>query len=179
MTLDIPHDFVLLDTETTGLPHHPKAHVIELGAVLVTGGAVGAAYQSFVRPPTYDPVEAEPARRIHGLGPEHFYHAPAPAEVQQTFFEWRVVNGAHGWPLFAWIGHFDDAMLRRSGFVDLDVFDIRGPARKRLPVEVGKGPLGAVAIRLGIALAERHRALDDARLAALVWLAVRDQVPRG
>lgn len=168
----IPTTFILLDTETTGLPYHPKARVVELGAVLVdeTGVREDRTFQSMVRPDCFDAVEAAGALAVSGLRAEDFYWAPSVYEVDRLFFEWRAEWGLHEVPLFGWQGHFDHQMLERSGFSRLEVLDIKAPAGR---LGAPKGSLGATALKMGIGLDERHRALADAVLAARIWCVLR------
>lgn len=174
MTDRIPDHLIILDTETTGLPHHHKARVIELGAVAVgPSGIFAEHFQSMVWPETFDPEQARGALMVSGITVEEFRTAPKPWTVAESFEAWRLRVCGGLWPLFAWNGHFDHGMLQRSGFA-LDVFDIAPECRRRITTWKSKGTgLAHAAKALDLAQDSAHRALPDALLAAKVWCALR------
>ncbi len=166
-------DAVVLDTETTGLD--PRiARVIEIGAVTLAGGRVNEerAWRSLVAAP--GPIPAG-ASAVHGIVAADLVGAPAFPDAYgalATFIGPRVV-----------IGHtigFDLAVLgRECGLAGLDppawpTLDTRLLAQVVDPQLAGFS-LEALAAWLDIPVADRHRALGDARLTARIFLGL---VPR-
>lgn len=71
------HRFLVIDTETTGLD--PAEHrAVEVAAVLVKGGQIGAAFTSYINPGRPIPPGAS---AIHGLTDQDVFDAPGLAEV--------------------------------------------------------------------------------------------------
>jgi|GEM_PF-5738422 len=175
--------FVVLDTETTGLPHQSFARVIEIGAVVV-GAPQGAfhpcePFQSLVFPDTFEPTRSARAMQVNGLDPDDFFFAPRPAQVQARFEEWLRASGVPDADLFAWNGSFDHRMLERSGFEGLVIHDIRRVVRD-MCVHAGLRKFRSLSaacslLRVPEPVEGRHRAVTDAALAADCWLAARKQ----
>jgi len=173
-----PHEpFVVLDTETTGLPHHWWARVVEVGAVLVKDKHIHPVhFHSFVFPDTFNSLRSAQAMRVNGLGPDDFYRAPQPPQVEMALRTWRLELCGEPAPLFSWNGSFDHRMLDRSGFDDLTVHDIRQHVRA-IAVEQKRGKFRSLNNACNLfevpVPAGRHRAVLDAKLAAAVWLRAR------
>jgi DNA polymerase III epsilon subunit family exonuclease len=152
-----------LDLETTGGTHDDA--IVEVGCVQLSGALRGREFATLVQPPR--PV-SRAAFAVHGIAPEQLAAAPAIASVLPYVDELtrdRVVV-AHNAP-------FDIGFLERAcgdaGRAPLGrpVIDTVLLSRALLG---GRCGLGSVAQRLGIDAPHVHRALPDARLAALVWL---------
>ena len=164
----------VLDCETTGLDP-AKARLIEIAAVALDGERIGDVplFASLVDPGV--PIPAE-ATAVHGLDARALAGAPGPEVVLERCVEAvseRVV-----------IGHsigFDLAILsaerRRAGLLPWQptwVLDLRLLAQVAAP-RLADYSLEALAVWLGVALDDRHRAAGDARATAILFLAL---VPR-
>jgi len=160
---------VVVDVETTGLSVARGGRVIEVGAVAIEDGCVVAELDTLI---CVDAPIAAGAYRVHGISSDMLDGKPAPAEVWPRFLEF--VAGA---PLAAHNAPFDSAFIRH----ELARLGKRLPnrwhctvrlARRKLP-ELGNHRLETVYRHLFGEIpggAQRHRALDDARLAARVWV---------
>jgi len=93
-------DFVVLDTETTGLL---VGEVCEI-AIVAANGSV--AYQSMVRPRNGIPLDAT---RIHGIEDAHVVNAPTWPEVQPAILP--LLTGAH---VLVYNATYDRKMLHQS-----------------------------------------------------------------
>ena len=61
----LPDDYIVLDTETTGLPAgNGPPHIVRLGITVVTNLKIGASVEFKIRP--QKPISAE-AQSIHGI----------------------------------------------------------------------------------------------------------------
>lgn len=166
---DALRDFTVIDFETTG-KDPLRAEILDVGAVRVRDGKILAEYQSLVRPTTPIPLEAT---EVHGLRAEDFTHAPT----------WRTV-----WPAFrAFCGddtlvahngyHFDFRLLERTVQADDPAYSIGGCfdtlllARDLLRTSCR---LGDLARKFDVDPGQSHRALDDARTLAQVFLKLKD-----
>jgi DNA polymerase-3 subunit epsilon len=159
-------DFVVLDTETTGLRPRGGDRVVSLAAVRVRGGTVRPTevFDALVRPGRAIPPAAI---RIHGITDAMVADAPDPGVVLPAFLDFAgeaVLAGHDIWFDLAFL----EPDLARLGLPSLaghhPVLDTR------LLAEVVHGParhdLDAVARRMGVDIAGRHSALGDALGAA-------------
>ncbi len=152
--------FVVIDLETTG--DGPVA-AIEIGAVHVEGGRIGASFETLVNPgrPIHPSVV-----RLTGITDAMVARAPTMGEVLPRFLDFagEAVLAAHNASFDA--GHLGAAHARLLGRpMHRPVLCTLKLARRLLP-ELRRRSLDAVADALGIACFDRHRALPDARIAA-------------
>jgi DNA polymerase-3 subunit epsilon len=160
---------VIVDVETTGMSVKGGGRVIEIGAVAVENGTIvdelgslidtGAAISYF-------------AYRVHGISEEMLAGQPEPEEVWSAFREF--VGNAE---LIAHNSPFDSAFVRHElalighGLTNQWHCTVR-LARKRLP-HLPNHKLDTVYRHLFGEIPssmQRHRALDDARLTARIWV---------
>ena len=152
-------EFAVIDFETNGLSPFDRA--IEVGVARFRGGQEVEHFQTLLNPGT--PLSSFVVA-LTGIRPEDLQGRPAFAEVRERLEE--VLAGAvmvaHNLP-------FDQRILRREMLLAGADRHARRPSlctlalsRKLLPREEPKG-LDALAERFSIAVADRHRALGDAR----------------
>lgn len=160
---------IAIDVETTGLAVAAGGRVIEIGAVAIEGGRIVAELSTLIR--TATPISYG-AFSIHGISKEMLHGKPSPAEVWPTFLEF--VGCA---PLIAHNAPFDIGFIRHElallGLVmpNPSICTVR-LARRRCPQlpnhrleTVARHLLGDIPVDCRL-----HRALDDARLAAQIWI---------
>ena len=160
---DAFQSFVAVDIETTDFS--AACEIVELGAVRVSRGTIVAEYGQLVKPRV--PI-AESARRVHGITDEEVREQPTLAAVWSAF---RSFCGDDIWVAHNGIG-LDFPVLRRLGaelpggasFVSYDSLPL---ARS---LHSGSRKLGELAHAFGIEVGQAHRARDDARTLALVFL---------
>lgn len=160
---------VVVDVETTGLGVARGGRVIEVGAVAVEDGRIVAELDTLIDAGA--PISSG-AFRVHGISEAMLCGRPAPAEAWPWLLEFCGDS-----PLVAHNAPFDSAFVRH----ELSRLGLRLPnrwhctvrlARKRLP-HLPSHRLETVYRHLFGELpggAQRHRALDDARLTARVWV---------
>ncbi|HEU5378892.1 MAG TPA: exonuclease domain-containing protein [Ktedonobacteraceae bacterium] len=158
-------DFVIVDTETTGL--RPGSHrVIEVAGVRIRGGEVLDAYQSLLNPGVRVPTFIA---QFTGISQEMVATAPGTHEALPDFL--NFVEGA------ILVGHnvgFDigflayEAQLLGRSF-PLDGLDTIPLARRFLP-GLKRFKLDNLANHLQIPTSNRHRALGDARVTAAAFI---------
>ena len=161
---DAFQDFVAVDLETTDRDC-VTCEIVELGAVRVRNGKVVAEYQQLVRPGA---AMTEGARRTHRITDEELRNQPTIDQVWPAFRDFcgddiLVAHNGNG---------FDFPILRRAGAQlpggsAFTTFDSLPLARDLHP---GSRRLGDLAHAFGIDLPRAHRAHDDARALALVFL---------
>ncbi|MFO0649322.1 MAG: 3'-5' exonuclease [Polyangiales bacterium] len=151
------HEYVLIDTETTGFG--PAAQLVEVAALHVRDGASVRTYHSLARPSVSIPWQAS---QVHGITNAMVRNAPAEAEVAQAL---RAFIG--GLPLVAHNASFDARVLRGA-------FERAGVAlpgavvwctlklSRRFVSEAPSHALGALARHLSLATTPTHRAMSDA-----------------
>ncbi len=158
-------EFVVLDTETTGL-RPGSDRVIEVAGVLVRGGKIRDTFQSLINPRRRIPPFIA---QFTGISQEMVSNAPTAKEVLPSF--WQFIEGT------TIVGHnvgFDagflsyEAKLLGTTF-PLDGLDTIPLARRFLP-NLKRFKLEMVASHLAIPTKNRHRALGDAEVTALVFL---------
>ena len=151
-----PRDFVVFDTETTGMP--PSARLVEIGALKVRGNNIVDRFESLVFPEC--PIPAE-VIAIHGITDTDVADAPLATKVIPEFLEW-----ADGRPL---VGHnvVFDAGILAAECVRLGMnaphnrtFCTLRSARKHLQRK--SHSLSNLVEELNLPAAEHHRASADA-----------------
>ncbi|MGH7713956.1 MAG: exonuclease domain-containing protein, partial [Gemmatimonadaceae bacterium] len=166
---DALRDFTVIDFETTG-KDPMRAEIIDVGAVRVRDGRILGEFQSLVRPTMPIPVEAS---EVHGLHADDFVNA---RPFRAVWPEFRAFCGDD--TLVAHNGyHFDFRILERTvqeddpGFTIGGSFDTLLLARDLLRTSCR---LSDLASRFGIDPGQSHRALDDARTLAHVFVKLKD-----
>lgn len=158
--------FVVFDLETTGF--NPwKEDILEVGAVKIQGGKIAAEFKTLVRP---DREISKEIQDLTGITPEMVRDAPEPAGVIKDFAEFigDAVVVAHN-------AQFDTGFLKAKYLQLLErpfqnaSVDTLGLSRS-LWSHLKSYKLNSVAKELGIELAHHHRAVDDARCAAQIFL---------
>lgn len=166
---DAFRDFVAMDLETTD-KDTATCDIVELGAVRVRDGVVAAEYHQLVSPRV--PV-TEGARQTHGITDEMLRDQPTLEQVWpgfRTFCAGDVLVAHNG-------NGFDFPILRRLGDElaeggDFVTFDSLPLARDLHP---GSRKLENLAHHFGIDAGTAHRAIDDARTLALVFLRLQTE----
>lgn len=161
---DAFRDFVVVDLETTDRDT-ATCDIVELGAVRVRDGQVVDQYHQLVRPRV--PV-TEGARQTHGITDEELRDQPTLDQVWPAFRKFcgddiLVAHNGNG---------FDFPILRRLGNDLLEggefvTFDSLPLARDLHP---GSRKLADLAHHFKVDLPQAHRAYEDARALALVFL---------
>ncbi len=152
-------DFVVIDTETTGLGRRDE--IIEIAVV---DGSGTTLFESLVYPFSQR-IPAE-ATRVHGLTLEHLAGAPTWPSVVET-----VVELTAGKRVLAWNAPFDERMTRQSSRAwrlkhALPAFEcaMRACAMAR-GIASGRLKLATAAADLALlGQPQSHRSADDARL---------------
>ncbi len=171
------HLIAFVDTETTGTD--PRVdRIIELGVVLGRRGEVVARHSWLIQPGVPIPKESSD---VHGISDDMLRDKPRFAEIVPEVLQ--VFAGALP---AAYNAAFDRAFLHaemdRAGGRGLDAppalrNDVRWVDPLVFAREFFKGQgesraLGAIAERLGVSLANAHRATDDAEAALRVLYAL-------
>ena len=158
-------EFVILDTETTGLRPGPD-RVIELAGIRMRGGEVLSSFSSLLNPGRRLPLFII---KFTGITQEMVAYAPKAQDVLPNFF--HFIDGA------ILVGHnigFDigflsyEARLLGRNF-PIDGLDTITLARRFLP-GLRRFKLDIVAEHLKIPAANRHRAVGDAKVTAAIFV---------
>jgi len=160
---------VIVDVETSGQSAAYGGRVIEVGLVAVEDGYVVAELDTLIN---CGAVISFGAFRVHGISEAMLSGQPPPAEVWPQVTEFVGTS-----PLVAHNAPFDRSFVSRELALLGQTLDNRWHctvrlARKRLP-QLPNHRLETVYRYLFGELpstVQRHRALDDARLAARVWM---------
>src|SRR5579883_3011754 len=158
-------EFVVLDTETTGLRPGPD-RVIEVAGVRLRGGEVIASFQRLINPGRRIPPFIA---KFTGITQEMVNEAPSAAEIfpeLQRFIDGAILVGHNLGFDIGFLSH--EARLLGQGF-PLDGLDTIPLARRFLP-GLKRFRLDVVAEHLKIPTMNRHRAMGDARVTAAIFL---------
>ncbi len=163
-------EYVAFDLETTG--KEPRSdEIIEIGAVRISGGAVGEEFSALIKP----------ARRLSrvisdltGITEADLADAPPLEEVLPKFLDFigDDVLVAHNIEFdYAFLQQAARRLLKRK--LANRTFCTLVAARSRMPGQSHR--LGAVAETLGVELQDWHRATADARAAAEIFLHFQEE----
>ena len=158
--------YIIFDLETTGLSAATE-RIIEIGAVKVENGEISESFDLFVDP---EKTITPEITRLTSITNEMVAGAPKEAEALEQFF--RFCDGCD--ILVAHNADFDmgflRAAIRRCGREEDPVqIDTLVMARAMYP-ELKKHKLDTIAERLGVTQKHHHRADDDARVLAEIFL---------
>lgn len=148
-------EYIILDIETTGLDLEHSS-IIEVGAILVSGGKIKEEFYSFVR---YDAELLESTKRITGISDEMLKGAPTLHEVitdLQRFIQKYPVVAHNGFS-------FDFRILERDGLKISEKLDSMEISFFILPINVTGHSMSALAKRFSLGEVP-HRALPDCKL---------------
>lgn len=159
----IGREFVVFDTETTGMP--PGGRLLEIGALKVRGNAVTARFERLVFPEAPIPPALT---AIHGISDAMVADAPDARSVVKEFLEW--IGDA---PLLGHNVSFDAAMLgAECARFGIPLPDNPTWCTLRAARGLLKGRahgLEALVRDLGLPPAAHHRALADAQHTLNLW----------
>jgi len=164
-------EFVIFDTETTGLSPDSGDRIIELAALRVKGDKELGVFQSLVNPKR--PV-SEAAFQVNHISQEMLVDAPDIKAVLPGFLEF-----IRGSCLCSYNAGFDMSFLgnelKNSGFKFPEgvlVVDILKMSRRLLP-GIERHALWFVSEKLGIKAEQKHRALSDVEMTLQVFSALK------
>ncbi len=165
------HRYVVFDVETTGLDPARGHRVIEIGAVAVNGDVMEEEFQSLIR--THSPI-TKAAKKVHGITAEMLVGQPEAKEAVTLFKDFIGAGTlvAHNAPFD--VGFLQWECMRAGLMLTCRYRCTLKMSRKRFPA-LPNYKLDTVARHCGIPIDEnrRHRALDDARLTAQIWIEMR------
>jgi DNA polymerase III epsilon subunit family exonuclease len=165
--VDLSESWVVVDLETTGLSL-ARDRIIEIGAVAGEGRVITGEFHSLIDAGHPIPWQAQ---KVHGISDEMLRGQPRP---EQALAEFHCFLGHSS--LVAHNAPFDVGFLRNEfgrlglGLTNRHYCTLR-LARQRYP-RLANHRLETVFRYLGGVVDDsvrRHRALDDARMAAFVW----------
>ncbi|NOY13046.1 MAG: 3'-5' exonuclease [Deltaproteobacteria bacterium] len=163
---------IVFDTETTGLSPRYGHRIIEIGAVKLSGETIVDEFHSLIDAGV---VISPQAQAVHGISRAMLRGQPRPEEV---FFDFHNFIGqsllvAHNAP-------FDLRFLRAEfgllGFGLANQVECTLKLSRKYLSDLSNYRLETVYRHLGGVVddsVQRHRALDDARMAAFVWLGLQ------
>jgi DNA polymerase-3 subunit epsilon len=165
---------VIIDVETTGLSVKRGGRVIEVGAVAVVGGVIVDELDTLIDTGT---AISYGAYQVHGISEEMLRGKPQPDDVWNSFLEFVGDD-----LLVAHNASFDSSFVRNEvsllgGLIPNSWHCTVRLARRCLP-HLSNHKLDTVYRHLFGSLpvsVRRHRALDDARLAARIWVELKGE----
>jgi DNA polymerase III subunit epsilon len=164
-----PNRFIAVDVETTGLSTRRGDRIIELGAVVVEGVHIGEEFHALI---CVDQPIHWAAQQVHGITNEMLVGKPMAEEVMPEFR-----NFIADCTLVAHNARFDMGFISHE-FLRLGM-GLTNPCHctlnlsRRLYPKLRNHKLETVYRHLCGRIpgeAKRHRALDDARLVARMWV---------
>lgn len=161
---------IVFDLETTGLSPR-TCEIIEIAAILVSGGQQKESFHTYVKPSEPVPYEIT---KLTGITDDMVRDAPSQQEAVQAFFDFMGDR-----PLCAHNANFDVSFLRAAcekfgiekEFCSIDTVEM---ARVLLP-HLKRHKLNIIAEDLGLTF-QHHRASDDTAVLAQIYLHLLDKL---
>jgi len=169
--------FVVLDIETTGLIPQRGHRIIEIGAVALQAYRIVAEFHSLIQVQRSIPRHVQ---QIHGISNEMLQGSPGPEIIPPQFHDFIRQS-----TLVAHNAKFDLTFLRyelaryglslsHPAICTLEMSRNHYPFLPNHKLEtVAQHLLGELPASM-----KRHRALDDARLTAMVWIAMKESMEK-
>ena len=174
--LEKPFRYVVLDTETTGFDKY-KDRILSIGAVSIVGHeiAVNDTFEIYLKQEIFNPKTVE----IHGLLKEGKLQTTLEEDAIKLFLDY-VGNAI----LVAHHAAFDITMLNESlnrhhlpklknKVLDTGFLFKKSRIRSNLIKQEESYSLDAIAEKLSITIHDRHTAIGDAYITALIFLKLR------
>jgi DNA polymerase III epsilon subunit family exonuclease len=160
-------DYVVFDVETTG-PKAPLGRIMEIGAYRVSAGRIVDEFQTLVNPQTPIPPFIS---QLTGITNEMVATAPLFSEIAHEWLDFadRAVLVAHNAEFDMRFVNYELSLVfpgRRMSNADLCTVSL---ARRAIP-ELSSHRLHSLARHFEIQFPRRHRAGDDARATAEVFI---------
>lgn len=170
---DFQHRFIVFDIETTGLSASVD-RITEIGAVVVENGTVKESFQTFVDPGMRIPSQIV---ALTGITNDMVAGAPNEAQAVTAFLEF-----AGDVPLVAHNANFDCGFIRvaarRSNIAFDNTYIDTVPICRSLFPELKSVKLDIVASHLGVGRFNHHRADEDARVLAEIFIALLERLEK-
>ncbi|MDR2940517.1 MAG: PolC-type DNA polymerase III, partial [Clostridiales bacterium] len=164
-------EYVVFDIETTGLSNSTD-HIIEIGAVKLRGGQVFESFNTFVNPNIKIP---EKITELTNITDDMLVGAP---DIREALTDFLTFVG--GSVLVAHNASFDTGFIRAAaGRINISiqntVLDTLELSRLLLP-ELSRHKLNIIAGHMGVSLENHHRACDDAKATAEIYIKFIDML---
>lgn len=167
-------EFTIFDTETTGLDPQAGDRIIELAALRFKGSERIATFQSLVN--SGHPI-SEAAFNVNKISADMLKDAPTPKEIIPRFLDF--IKGSC---LCSYNAGFDIEFLNnelnkldRLSINDIQIVDVLKMSKRILP-GLKRYALWFVAEKLGIKIAQQHRAFSDVELTLAVFDKLREML---
>ena len=167
--------YVVFDVETTGLYPRRGDRIIEIGAVLIQNGAINDEFHSLIN---ISRKISKGAQQVHGITNEMLEGQPTP-EQEFPRFKTFIDNAI----LVAHNARFDMAFLRaefhRLGLGLAARYKCTLTMSRKLFPQLPDHRLETVArylIHDELITGQSHRALEDARMTAEIWMKMTGKV---
>ena len=162
---DLDADYVVFDLETTGFSPETN-RIIEIGAVKVQNGKIVDKFSTFVNPQVPIPFRIE---QLTSINDSMVIDAPVIADILPEFMKF-----CEGCVMVAHNADFDMSFIKKNcQRLDIPckptIVDTVALARVLLP-NLNRFKLDTVAKALGVSLENHHRAVDDARCTAEIFV---------
>lgn len=163
-------EFIVFDTETTGLYPHLGDAIIEIAAMRINkkGDELGV-FQHFV----YTGIPSHPETiKIHGLTDQFIAkHGKPLQEVMPAFVEFIGETTLVGHNIRGFDMKFVNRHLLQIGLAPIEnpLIDTVDLSRQKMP-HLGSHKLGTLANEFGIDYSKAHRAIEDVKINAEVFV---------
>lgn len=163
-------EFIVFDTETTGLFPHLGDAIIEIAAMRIDkNGQILGEFQRFIH--TGIPSHPETIK-IHGLTDQFIAkHGRPLEEVMRDFIQFIGSTTLVGHNIRGFDMKFVNRHLLQINLAPLEnpLIDTLDLARQKMP-QMGSHRLGALAKEYGIDYSKAHRALEDVKINADIFI---------
>ncbi len=161
-------EFTVFDFETTGYSPKKGAEIIEVGAVKIQEGKIGEPFQEFVKPSSTLPPKII---ELTGITPSRLKDARPVEAVIKEFCQYFADS-----ILVAHNASFDLSFLKYYSPLEIENPHIDSLRMARKLGNFASNALDSLVGELNISRSNAHRALDDARATATLFLHLAEKV---
>lgn len=168
--MNVLHNYVAVDIETTGL-NPLEDNIIEIGAIRYVDGLPSGCFKSFIKPGIKLP---QVIINLTGITDTMLKDAPAEEQVMEDFMTFAGEDVLLGHNVIFDYSFLKTAAIRHNHIFDRNGIDTLSICRS-FHMDMKSKSLDSMCVYYGISRERAHRAYDDAKAAAELYMRVSER----